>query len=108
MPAERGQRVAPRGTASPHAGGGPVTPNPPAPRPADPPPRLWSAPPVPPSPACAAAPSVSPWPAAAARALPPPPAAPPPDAAHSLPPTPGHTAAAACPPGLKGCTKTTF
>src|SRR5438132_6263236 len=76
-----------------------LNPNPPAPRPAAPPPRLWSAPPVPPGPAYAAAPSVSPWPAAAATALPPPPAAPPPDVAHSLRPAPAHTAAAACPPG---------
>src|SRR6266478_1608145 len=79
-----------------------LNPNPRAPRPADPPPRLWSAPPERPARACAAAPSVSPWPAAAARVLPPPPTALPPDAAHSLPPTPGRTVAAACPPGAPG------
>src|SRR5205823_7444774 len=93
----RHRRVAPRRTAWPQAGGGPVTPSPPAPRPADPPPRLWSAPPGPRGPACAAAPSVSPWPAAGATALPPPPGAPPPDAAHSLRPAPAHRAVAACP-----------
>ena len=48
-----------RGTAGPQAGGGPVTPNPPALPPGDPRPRLWSVPPGPQCRACAAAPSVS-------------------------------------------------
>src|SRR5207249_1163978 len=75
-----------------------VSPNLRVPRPATPPPRLWSAPLGLPSQACAAAPSVSPWPGADATAPPPPPDAPPRDAAHSLPPAPAHRAAAACYP----------
>src|SRR4029453_17489637 len=75
-----------------------VSPNPRGPRPAAPPPGLWSAPRGLPCPACAAAPSVSLWPGADATAPPLRLAVPPPDAVHSLPPAPGHRAAAACRP----------
>src|SRR5439155_26842193 len=52
-------------------GGALVTPYPPAPRPADPPPHLWSAPPGPPGPACAAVPSVARGPGVGATGPPP-------------------------------------
>src|SRR5215475_9410442 len=78
-----------------------VSPNPRGPRPAAPPPRLWSAPRGWRCPACAAAPSVSPWPGADATAPPLRPAGPPPDAAHSLPPAPAHRAAAGCRPAAE-------
>src|SRR5215471_16808494 len=69
-----------------------ISPNPRAPRPAAPPPRLWSAPLGPPCPACAAVPSVSRWRVVGARAPLPPPNAPRRGGAHSLPPAPGHRA----------------
>src|SRR5215510_6795555 len=78
-----------------------VSPNPRGPRPAAPPPRLWSAPPGPQCRACAGAPSVSRWRGAGATAPPRRPAVPPPDAAHSLPPAPAHRAAAACRPAAE-------
>src|SRR5215467_10308711 len=75
-----------------------VSPNPRGPRPAAPPPRLWSALLGLRCSACAAASSVSLWPGAAVTAPPLRPAGPPQDAAHSLPPAPAHRAAAACRP----------
>jgi hypothetical protein len=58
-PAQSHQPLTLRGTAGSQAGGGPVIPNPPAPLPGDPLPRLWSTPPGQPVRACASMPSVS-------------------------------------------------
>src|SRR5262249_61098980 len=94
-------RVGLHGMARPQAGGGLVSPNPRALRPAAPPPHLWSAPLGPQYRACAGAPSVSPWRGAWATGPPLPRGVPPRGAGHSPLRAPAPRAGGGGPPGAR-------